>query len=383
MKKPKLIVRPYRHSETHKWCLDLRPLGKGRQFFRHKSDADAERTRQLTTLERHGREAVGLSQRELSDFITAKQELAEYDKTINDAAKFLIDHLERVLKHGTTVSEFADKVLELKRKANRSAVHVNGLGMYFKTFCESFGERPIASITTEELDDWLSVLPANRASYRRHISVLFGVAVRRRIIQTNPVSHTEAPSKNEEPPEIFSVDELRALLETAQRIEPDILPLIAIGAFAGLRSDVKDSEIARLDWSEVDQQRGFIEVKARKAKTAKRRIVPIQPNLTEWLRPYTSKTGPVLPKGARRKLESVRKGSGVSWRRNGLRHSFASYRLADTSDAPRVAAELGHPNPTLLYNTYRELVLPTEAERYWKMLPTEKTANVVAFSVRA
>src|SRR5439155_1363688 len=66
MQKPKLIVRPYRHSATHKWCLDLRSLGKGRQFFRHKSDADAERRRQLTTLERHGREAVGLSQRKLS-----------------------------------------------------------------------------------------------------------------------------------------------------------------------------------------------------------------------------------------------------------------------------------------------------------------------------
>ena len=383
MKKPKLIVRPYRHSETHKWCLDLRPLGKGRQFFRHKSDADAERTWQLMTLERHGREAVGLSQRELSDFITAKRDLAEYDKTINDASKFLIDHLERVLKHGTTVSKFADKVLELKRKANRSTVHVDGLEMYFKTFCESFGKRPIASITTEELDDWLSVLPANRASFRRHISVLFGVAVRRRIIQTNPVSHTEPPSKNEEPPEIFSVDELRALLETARREQQDILPLIAIGAFAGLRADVKDSEIARLDWSEVNQQSGFIEVKARKAKTAKRRIVPIQPNLTEWLRPYASATGPVLPKGARRKLESVRKASGITWRRNGLRHSFASYRLADTNDAPRVAAELGHPNPTLLYNTYRELVLPTEAERYWAIFPKEETATVVAFSASA
>src|SRR5215469_13127626 len=96
MKKPKLIVRPYQHSETHPWVLDLRAFGGKRQFFRHKSDADGECKRQLTTLERHGREAVGLSQRELSDFITAKKELAEYGKTINDAARFLIEHLERV-----------------------------------------------------------------------------------------------------------------------------------------------------------------------------------------------------------------------------------------------------------------------------------------------
>jgi len=382
MKKPKLIVRPYRHSETHKWCLDLRSLDKGRQFFRHKSDADAERRRQLTTLERHGREAVGLSQRELSDFITAKRELAKYAKTINDAAKFLIDHMERVLKHGTTVSEFADKVLQLKRQAKRSDAHLAGLEMYFRKFCEAFGERPIASITTEELDDWLSALPANRANTRRNLSILFGAAVKRGIIPTNPMTRTEKPAKSDKAPEIFSPDELEALLETAQRIEPGIVPLLAIGAFAGLRSDVKDSEIARLEWSEVNQQRGFIEVKAAKAKTAQRRLVPIQPNLAKWLRPYAAMSGVVLPKNARTKRERVCKVAGVTWKRNGLRHSFASYHLAATNEAPKVATELGHPNPTLLYNTYRELVLPEDAERYWKIEPKDTAENVVAFSAK-
>jgi hypothetical protein len=49
-------------------------------------------------------------------------------------------------------------------------------------------------------------------------------------------------------------------------------------------------------------------------------------------------------------------------------------------DAPRVASELGHTTPQLLYNTYRELVLPQEAERYWKIEPTAEAANVVAFA---
>jgi hypothetical protein len=45
----------------------------------------------------------------------------------------------------------------------------------------------------------------------------------------------------------------------------------------------------------------------------------------------------------------------------------------------RAASELGHTSPQMLYSTYRELVLPEEAERYWTILPTEETANVVAF----
>jgi hypothetical protein len=54
--------------------------------------------------------------------------------------------------------------------------------------------------------------------------------------------------------------------------------------------------------------------------------------------------------------------------------------LAAIHDAPRVASELGHATPQLLYSTYRELVRPEEAERYWKIAPTAATENVVAFA---
>jgi integrase len=152
--------------------------------------------------------------------------------------------------------------------------------------------------------------------------------------------------------------------------------MLAIGAFAGLR----EAEIQRLDWSEVDLARGHIEVKAAKAKSARRRIVPIQANLARWLRPYSGMKGGVVPIGARKKLDHVRKTADLArWPKNGLRHSFASYRLAAIHDAPRVAAELGHTGPQMLYSTYRELVLPEEAERYWKIEPAAEAGNVVAF----
>jgi integrase len=91
-----------------------------------------------------------------------------------------------------------------------------------------------------------------------------------------------------------------------------------------------------------------------------------------------------VPEGARKKLDRVRKAAGLArWPNNGLRHSFASYRLAAIHDAPRVSAELGHTSPQMLYSTYRELVHPEEAERYWKIAPAAETENVVAFSAAA
>jgi integrase len=76
----------------------------------------------------------------------------------------------------------------------------------------------------------------------------------------------------------------------------------------------------------------------------------------------------------------VRKAAGITrWPKNGLRHSFASYRYAKTNDASLVASELGHTTTAMLFNTYRELVSPEEAECYWKISPAVDAEKVVAF----
>jgi integrase len=383
MKKPVLNVRKYHHSATHKFLLDLRAFGKGRKFYKTRAEAEAERLRQQTLLERHSRDAIGLSQREMSDFITVRNTLAEYGKTINDAGDFFVDHLERVRRCKTTVAQLTEEVIQAKHKDGRAPRYIESLRLYLSKFCQDFGDRPIAAVTVEELDTWLRDLaysPKSRANFRSHICVLFSYAARRRMIDSNPILHTAKPKLIDKAPEIFAVDELRALLDAANRTAPDVLPMLAIGAFAGLR----DAEIKRLDWSEVDLTRGHIEIKAAKAKSARRRIIPIQSNLAAWLRPCSGMTGPVVPWSARGKLARVRKAAGLTlWPQNGLRHSFASYRLAAIHDAPRVAAELGHTTPQLLYSTYRELVLPEEAERYWKLIPESKSENVLAFNARA
>jgi integrase len=380
MKRPTLRVLEYRHSKTHPWYLDLRPFNKGRKFFKFKAEAEAERLRQITTLERHGREAVGLSPGELSAIIQARKKLAAHGKTIEDAAKFYLDYLERIRRCNVTVADLAKEVLEAKRKDGMSATYIGDLKKRLARFCADFGKRKIAGITVEELDNWLRALPGSpksRANYRANIGVLFSYATKRRMLDSNPIAHTAKPKLPDNPPEIFAVDELQSLLEAAQRIAPDVLPMLAIGAFSGLR----DAEIKRLDWSEVDHKRGHIEVKARKAKSARRRIVEMQPNLREWLRPYVSMTGAVVPANWRKKLDSVRRAAGLArWPKNGLRHSYASYRLAAIHDAPRVASDLGHTSPQMLYSTYREVVLPEEAERYWKIEPANSAEKLVAFS---
>jgi integrase len=380
VKKPQLAILSYRHDPKYKFVLDLRAFGKGRKFFKTRSEAEAEQRRQKTLLQIHSREAIGLSPREMSDFVTARKTLAEYGKKIGDAVEFFVNYLERIRRCNTTVAELTDEMIEAKRTDGRSKTYLADLRQRLGRFCQDFGQQPIAGITFEDLENWLRALPGSpqsRANYRTVVGSLFSYATKRRMLDANPVLHIAKPKLIDKPPEIFTVDELRGLLEAALRIEPSVVPMLAIGAFAGLR----DAEIKRIEWNEIDLAREHIEVKAAKSKTARRRIVPIQPNLAAWLRPYNGRQALVVPPNSRRKIAKVRKAASLTrWPNNGLRHSFASYRLAAIHDAPRVASELGHASPQMLYSTYRELVLPEEAERYWKIAPASDKTNVVAFA---
>jgi integrase len=190
----------------------------------------------------------------------------------------------------------------------------------------------------------------------------------------NPAEQSAKAKEIESPVGILTVDETARLLENAA---PELVPYIAIGAFAGLRR----AELERLDWKEVDLSSGLIEVTASKAKSARRRFVKIQPNLGRWLQPHGQLSGSVTPLGYRELLDQAREAAGITeWPQNALRHGFASYHLAHFNNAALLALELGHTNSSLVFQHYRQLVKPKQAERYWKIAPTVAGKKVVQFA---
>ncbi len=53
-----------------------------------------------------------------------------------------------------------------------------------------------------------------------------------------------------------------------------------------------------------------------------------------------------------------------------LRHTFASYAVALTSDPGRVAIWLGHEgNPTMLHRHYRGIATEADARRFFALMP--------------
>ena len=125
----------------------------------------------------------------------------------------------------------------------------------------------------------------------------------------------------------------------------------------------------RLDWSEVDQVRGYITVSAKKAKTARRRLIPIASSLAQWLRPYAEMSGLLWPKGGRfyhKAINRLLSDIGMThWPQNALRHSFASYHLAKHCNASELMLHMGHTSTKQIFSAYRELVHSQAAGAYW------------------
>jgi integrase len=96
------------------------------------------------------------------------------------------------------------------------------------------------------------------------------------------------------------------------------------------------------------------------------------------LRPHSQLSGNVTPPGYRELLDIAREAAGMTeWPQNALRHSFASYHLAHFNDAAILALELGHTNSNLVFQHYRQVVKPQQAERYWKLVPIVRGARKV------
>jgi len=167
-------------------------------------------------------------------------------------------------------------------------------------------------------------------------------------------------------PAIFTPVELKKILAVCPE---KLLPHLVIGAFSGIRA----AEIERLEWTDILWERGYIEIKAAKAKTKARRLVPLLPNLRAWLEPMKNDCGLVchLP-NLHFRLNYLGEKAGVGWKQNALRHSFASYRLAEIQDAAKVALEMGN-TPEKLFRHYRELVTPEAAREWFSILPAKQS----------
>jgi len=347
-----------------------------RKYFKTKGEANTYAQQQNTRLFNEGRDGIEFPSWLRLSAERAYETLLPWGKTIEDAIQFYVSHLERT-KKSAPLQTAVDELIKGRRDAGLSDVYCYDLKLRLGRFVQGFSGKTTADVSTADIDAWLGglgVAPGTRNTYRRDLGTLFSFCVTRGYCVTNPVAHSQRAKDVGSPIGILTPDELARLLNSAA---PQAIPYIAIGAFAGLRA----AEIERLDWCEVDLVDAHINITASKSKTATRRLVDILPNLSLWLAPYVKATGRVVPRNLRFfLLEARAKAKIETWPPNALRHSYASYHLAHVKDASKLALQLGHTHTRIIFQHYRQVVKPAEAERYWQIKPASTGSKILQFA---
>jgi integrase len=285
---------------------------------------------------------------------------------IVEAARYYKKHVDPDLPP-VMVAEAVRKFAQAKEAEGMSTLYLRDIRTMLGNFASSF-QCPLSSIQPEDLRQYLNGMRVGlvaKENRRRLLVVLFNFAKAQGWLQKNEETAADALGtykiKRREV-EIHSPTEMARLLNAA---DPDFLPYIALIAFGGVRRE----ELHKgLKWEAVNLDRGHIIIPAAIAKTGRKRKIVMNENLLQWLQPYRVKSGPIFEFDPSRRIAKVVKASGVKWKRNGLRHSFGSYRMEQTKNEGQVALEMGN-SPKVVKDHYFEIVDERAAKAYWSLKP--------------
>ena len=378
------MVKPYHAAKRPHLKFEVRGRANGklkRNFFAKEDEAKTFAQLRNTEALQYGTEsaATPLWLRVAADECQAA--LAPHGKTIRDATAHYIAFLE-ARKRSCTVEALFAQLVDTKRAAGVSKIYLCNVKRAGRDFAAAFPGKIVSEFEARDIDDFLSALrtknAVSRNYWRQIICVAFSFAKKRGFCQVNVAEASYISKVVQSPVGILHPDQLARLLA---QCPADILPAVAVGAFAGLRT----AEIVRLDWREVNLAGGFVEVTAKNAKSSKRRLVKIAPCLLEWLRPFAKQQGRITPEKTAFYIlrEEAAKRAGIAaWPSNALRHSFASYHIAQFKNANALALEMGHTTTKMIFAHYYEVVRPESADEYWKITPFSRpeTMRVLAFT---
>jgi integrase len=381
VKRGNTVVKIYRHKgrrykgkhyELFTVAYGLNGKRQRKNFSRYKDALDfASDT--ATALEKGRAQVLSLSATDWHSYVAATNLLRPFGIPLYDAIEEYVAIRKRKKIVEKRVGEIVAELLAAKQAAGLSDRYIETLRTYLNRFAESF-QTSIGSINTGAIALWLDGLkigPRSRNNVRQTIVTLFNFARRRGYLpkgETTEAADVETVRDDEHQIAILTPAELSTLL---RKSKPLYQLYFALAAFTGIRP----AELLRLEWSEINFEKGHIEVKARKAKTATRRVVPIQPNLAKWLEPYRSSEGKLFK--SRRTVDSAIKFAKrirIPWKANCLRHSYATYRLSIIPDAGRIALEMGN-SPAKLFTKYRELDRENHAPEWFAIEPASRRSR--------
>jgi len=369
-------LRPKRTKKG--WSIDIPPLlsetGKRRRlFFPSRDQAERFAAPIRKTYRRGGIHKVLPSNQ--SQFAARAFEILgdRPPEVIFQAVKLWLEQREQESK-SVTFNDACESFVSSPFKAHLTAGYRNAF-LYYRNRFTKITSKLLVEITTADIhEEFSGMSPSARNTAAAHLSSLWSFSIKRGWAMVNPLknldrSHTPKPKIH-----IFTAKQLRRLFVATIRLHPELVPLLAIEVFAGVRP----IESEKIRWENVDLEDGILTIPDPIAKTRIGRHIEMHQTLIDWLEWHRSRGGktdgmicPHPHMTLRRYLRKNRSRSGlIPWHQDVLRHVFASAALAsDWRDIGKLCLELGHSSQKMLHRHYARSMRRKDAAGIFNIKP--------------
>ena len=184
-----------------------------------------------------------------------------------------------------TFKEYGQLVLEVT-KNNRNSFSQREEAQRFNRLCETFGNMMLDEIKVSSILQWQidsNFAPKTIKNYRNIFSQIMKMALYDDLIRKNPLEFAKAPKKVSKVISVFSIDEMKLLIDKADNQFKNIL---VVTLFQGLRG----SELIALKWSAVDFKNDTLTIDIRirqgiedETKSKRIRIIDLLPDAKKAL----------------------------------------------------------------------------------------------------
>ena len=293
-----------------------------------------------------------------------------YEASILDAVDFFIK-FAKPAKGKVSIQEAMDSFDRDNKRRGLSLAYLTKSRTFFSQFRNAFKDCLMSDVAVRQAKEYIygneAWGAASKNSHIRHLRALYSATIKAGHATLNPFKDVSFVKEGQggAGSKVLPVNDAEKLLdfalETGRIAECATLTLVL---FCGVRME----ETGRIAWEEITLDADKPRVRVEKAKNNQRRVNDIPDNAVHWLRACRGR-GTVAPDNFTKAMQRLRQKARIPYMQNAARHSFASYHVALHDDAAKTAVLLGHPNPTLLYNTYRECVAREEAIRFFDVVP--------------
>jgi integrase len=265
----------------------------------------------------------------------------------------------------------AIKLLKISKIAsNRRPIYIAELDRVLRQITRGMEDKPLSYLDASKIETFLAehhFCPMAQASFIGRVSTLFEFAKRRKWILVNPCEEIEKPIVEWKTPYVLSPAQVEKLFRFAQLGWPERVLYLSLCGFCGLRP----TEARQVLPTDINTNNGTIRIEASTSKIRQRRICHMHATALEWIKHALPAAQTPVSEGTRKRwTKDFARALGFEggFKQDCLRHTCASFLLADKQDAPWVAMQLGN-SPGILFRHYIDLSSDEDTKAFWGIKP--------------